>query len=305
VADSIISENSASEGGAIANSFGFVLIDGSTLANNRASDPESNGGWGGGISNYQGSVYVQFSTLNNNFTPYTGGGIYNHQGSLSIFVTTLSGNKAGWGGGIRHLGDNTLIIDSSTLSHNSADNDGGGLYIDGELISINSTFSGNTANSGGGIFANSGAVNLSSKPISDNSAVYGGGVYIYSSLNFSNTLIANSIKGGDCYVWLEGTGSIGTNAHNLVGDGSCSNGGTKFLSGDAKLGPLANNGGPTQTHALLTDSPAIDARNCALAENFDQRGQPRPSGSACDIGAFEFNPALDGFKFIFLPLIIR
>jgi hypothetical protein len=95
------------------------------------------------------------------------------------------------------------------------------------------------------------------------------------------------------------------NEHNLVGDGSYSNGGNNFLSGDAKLGPLANNGGPTRTHALLADSPAIDAGNCAFAESYDQRGRPRPIGASCDIGAFEFNPALDGFKFIFLPLIIR
>jgi hypothetical protein len=61
---------------------------------------------------------------------------------------------------------------------------------------------------------------------------------------------------------------------------------------DPKLGPLANNGGPTLTMALLPGSPAIDAGNTSLAPATDQRGFPRPAGPAADIGAFEYGSVM-------------
>ena len=61
---------------------------------------------------------------------------------------------------------------------------------------------------------------------------------------------------------------------------------------DPKLGPLANNGGPSLTMALLPGSPAIDARDTSLAPDTDQRGFPRPAGLAADIGAFEYGSAM-------------
>lgn len=307
VENSSVTDNLAEEGGGIAMSFGLTVIsENSIISNNQVLIPGSSGGWGAGVSNYQGILFIENSTLVNNTSAYIGGGIYNSSGTLSITSSTLSDNEARWGGGIRNIGENTVIIDSSTFSRNTVENQGGGIYNDGEILAINSTFSGNTAHTGGGIFTNSGVVNLESSTISENSADFGGGVYIYGTLNFSNTIIANSIGGGDdCYVWTAGTGVIGTNTHNLVGDGSCSNGGTNLFSGDPKLGPLADNGGPTQTHALRANSPAIDTGNCASAENFDQRGEPRPIGLSCDIGAFEFNPEKDGYQDFFLPLILR
>jgi hypothetical protein len=59
---------------------------------------------------------------------------------------------------------------------------------------------------------------------------------------------------------------------------------------DALIGPLADNGGPTLTHALLDGSPAIDAADDAACPATDQRGVPRPQGAACDIGAYEYVP---------------
>jgi hypothetical protein len=223
-------------------------------------------GWGGGIENY-GTLTVMNSTLANNSA--TGGG--------------------GYGGGIDNR--NTLTVLNSTFSGNSADNGGGGISnMGGTLTMANSTLSENSASDwGGGIFTSVGTATVTNSTLSGNSATGAGGsgIYIYngSTLNYANTIIANSTGSGDC---LNGSGTIGTNLNNLVEDGSCS----ATLSGDPNLGSLANNGGPTQTFALLTGSTAIDAGDdttCAAApvSNLDQRGALRPQGAHCDIGAFE------------------
>src|SRR5262249_28721425 len=121
--------------------------------------------------------------------------------------------------------------------------------------------------------------------INGNTATLGGGLFnLNGPLNFTNTIIAGSLGGGgDCH----NEGNIGTNSHNLVQDGSCS----PAISGVPKLGPLANNGGPTFTQALLTGSPAIDAGDDAVLASLstDQRGTgfPRMVGLHVDIGAFE------------------
>jgi hypothetical protein len=121
----------------------------------------------------------------------------------------------------------------------------------------------------------------------------GEGICVQGRLDYENTLIANNPgNGGDCAIGADAygkKGTIGTNSNNLVGGGSCG----LDHSGDPLLGPLADNGGPTWTHALLPDSPAIDAVpviSCTLPT--DQRGAPRPivqtsSDTPCDIGAFE------------------
>ena len=85
------------------------------------------------------------------------------------------------------------------------------------------------------------------------------------------------------------TGSIADAGHNLSSDASCTFTNVGSLNNtDARLGPLADNGGPTLTMALLPGSPAIDAGDTALAPATDQRGFPRPAGLAADIGAFEY-----------------
>src|SRR5262249_36545547 len=144
------------------------------------------------------------------------------------------------------------------------DGQGGGIDNDGTANFINCTIAGNTAANaiGGGIF-NSQA----------------------STLSITNTIIAGN-TGGDCL----SPGSIGTNDHNLIQDGSSS----PALSGDPKLGPPKNNGGPTFTQALLAGSPAIDAGDDAVLTTpfnltTDQRGFgfSRKSCAHVDIGAYE------------------
>lgn len=101
-------------------------------------------------------------------------------------------------------------------------------------------------------------------------------MFIRGSVTVINTIIANSGNGVDC-LGLR----VNEEDHNLIEDNSCG-----FSGGsDPKLGPLQDNGGPTYTHALLAGSPALNRGASTLAT--DQRGTPRPQGSAADIGAFE------------------
>jgi hypothetical protein len=227
---------------------------------------------GGGIFN-AGILTITNSTLSDNTVSYlvdekdAGGAISNH-GTLTVTNTTFSNNDANYiAGAVYNYIGGTMTIANSTFSANSAGLAGGGLLNRGTLNLINSTFSGNSANTASGA---------------------GGGLMNYTegTLNYANTIIANSTSGGDCFNYF---GTLGTNSHNLVEDGGCA----ASFSGDPVLGALANNTGPTMTMALQAGSPALNAGDntiCAAApvSNFDQRGQARPQGgTACDIGAFE------------------
>jgi CSLREA domain-containing protein len=186
--------------------------------------------------------------------PIRGGAIYNDSGTLIVANSTFSGNSASAGGAISNVGG-TLTVSNSTFSGNSA-NSGGVLGNNGIATVTNSTFSGNSASSAGVIVNDTG---------------------INNTFHLRNTIIANSLSGGDC------TTPPDTNINNLIEDGSCS----PALSGDPNLGPLQDNGGPTHTMALLSGSPAIDAGDDTSCPATDQRGITRPQGPHCDIGAFE------------------
>jgi len=272
---------------------------------------------GGGINN-SGTLMVISSVVSgnrvgcNNPSPSTGGGIYNG-GTLTISNSTLSRNKASCdgdgcqttGGGIANIG--ILTINNSTLNGNLAAAgcfgpcvaDGGGIYNTGTLRISNSTLSGNEALSsgrfgggfGGGISNLSGSVTISNGTLSGNSANIGDGGGISGTATLQNSIVANSPSGGNC----RGGTSKG---HNLSSDNSCNfNGPGDMNNINPMLGPLKNNGGPTQTQALLPGSPAIDAGNpsgCRDSNGIllrtDQRGKPRPDKEdtgGCDIGAFE------------------
>ncbi len=272
VNDSSLSGNSANySGGGIFNHYRMLTINNSTISNNSVDQN------GGGVSN-SGTLNIIRSTLFGNAAG-NGGGIYNHV-EMTINSSTLSGNSANEiGGGI--YSDGAMAVNNSTLSDNSAVYSGGGIYNGGMLGMTNNTLSGNSGLNGGGIF-NDNILTMINNTLSGNSAVGSGGIYNNGTLNYQNTIIANSVPDEDCFSW----GSIGTNLNNLVEDGSCN----AALYGDPLLGPLADNGGDTWTHALLLGSPAIDVvpvSECPLTT--DQRGFPRPypAGDACDIGAYE------------------
>jgi hypothetical protein len=314
VTGSTLSGNTATyNGGGIYNS-GMLTVTGSTVSSNTA-------GHGGGISN-SGTLTITGSTLAGNTAGGFGGGIYNEGrlpvtvGTLTVTFSTLSGNSAAVGGGIENEG--TLTVTGSTFSADTGRLDGGGIENENQfdlnrarLTVSNSTLSGNsTGYFGGGIrtvFAP--PITLTNVTLTANrsgTAGAGGGLVAHMAV-LHNTLIAGNFNGpggrAPDDVWT-GAGSLDPGGdNNLIGDGTGMTGLSNGVNGnqvgtgdhpiDPRLGPLADNGGPTLTHALLPGSPAIDAGNNAYATDFDQRGPgfPRIVNGIIDIGAFEFQGA--------------
>lgn len=253
------------------------------------------GGSGGGIHN-TGILTIANSKVSDNTAVVSGGGIYNG-GRLTITNSTFSGNTALLGGGIYENGL-ALTITNSTFANNSATLSGGGIYDTGGSVAItSSTFSGNSAAVlGGGIYSQSPSpFQIINSTIVNNSAqIGGGGVNIEGQADIiRNTLIANNSSGGNCRTG----GTVTTSGVNFSTDGSCF-GFTQVTPSQLNLGPLADNGGPTLTHALLEGSVAIDAiLGCTDASGSaltsDQRGAVRPADgdgdgiAQCDVGAFE------------------
>jgi len=281
-----------------------VTIRGMTI---RHGNPPVHPQSGGGIYNDDFCILTLEDSVITKNVASDGAGIYN-KGAVVLTNCTISdnvadgiedpGHECGNGGGIKNVGDGTVMLTNCTISGNSAVGNGGGIKgnCGGTVEVVNSTISDNSAVfRGGGVFV-MGTVTIVNSTIADNSAEgigrdtaisnAGGGVWIAGTLSFTNTIIANNTTrvstGGDCAIGSEGT--IDANANNLIGDDSCG----PDYSGNPLLGPLADNGADTQTHALLPGSPVIDvipADECVV--DTDQRGVSRPQGMACDIGAYE------------------
>ena len=303
-------ESTHSGGGIRFASSGSLSLSNSTLSGNSTSGFYA---YGGGIYTESGSVSLTRSTLSGNSTSgfdAFGGGIGTRSGSVSLTNSTLSGNStsgdAAFGGGIATL-TGSVNLTSSTLSDNSTSGDdafGGGIGASAGSVSLaNSTLSGNSTSGddadGGGIRAGFGSVSLTSSTLSGNAAAMGvgGGVSVRNTIANSSFTIANSIVAGNTD---NGTApdlrpdpdSTLTINNSLIGVADLNIGGTGNLIGslaapiDPLLGPLADNSGPTETHALLVGSPAIDAGDDGVTQTEDQRGLAR-NVNGVDIGAFE------------------
>ena len=253
VSNCIFSNNSAFDGGAIVNyapgGTATAVVNNTTLTGNSANDQV---GRAGAIHNNAVSVggratlTVSNCTVSNNSTDYAGGGIYNSAGNLQVSNCTFSGN--------------------------SANGSGGGIYTEYDRAAVritNCTFSGNSAGSGGGIYCQGDTTVTVGNAIFKSGA---SGENIYNAAHFVSAghNLSNDAAGGD-------TGHGPGGLLNQPGD---------IRNTNPQLGPLADNGGPTKTMALLPNSPAIDAGNDANAPPADQRGYLRNGTS--DIGAFEF-----------------
>ncbi|MCE5267526.1 MAG: Ig-like domain-containing protein [Planctomycetaceae bacterium] len=252
-------------------------------------------GIGGAICN-GGSLTILDSLFDGNFASNAGGAIYVGTGGAKILIrnTTFSQNSAAQGGAVYN--HEIMTIESSTFSGNhrlSGTNGAGGAINNnggGQLTLNNCTLTGNVSGSGGGIM-NYETLHVYSSTIVGNVADRGGGLYSSGSTQtFENTVISNNSGpsgGPDVY------GAATSLGHNLIGDTTGSNGFGAvgdLLNVDPMLGPLADNGGATQTCALLPGSPAIDAAKTVSSPATDQRGVLRPQGAAADIGAFEAAP---------------
>ncbi len=221
-----------------------------------------------GINNAFGTANITNCTFSGNVNGITNPGTANvtnctfngnnnglsNNGTTVITDCTFSGNTSGL---YNPFGTSTLK--SSTFSGNQ-----NGIYNDGMANFTNVTLSGNTVN---GIRNNNGSVTFINCTISGNET----GVSNSKTLTLKNSILAGNT----------------TNTN-----GSFTNGGSNLIGGTAAqagLDPngLQNNSGPTQTIALLSTSPAIDAANDAIAPATDQRGLPRPQGPRADIGSYE------------------
>lgn len=229
-----------------------------------------------------------------------GAGIRNHGGYtyMRLVRTTVSGstNVSCWGGGLWAEDHATILIDQSTFSGNHG-LWGGGFYCQLCDATIgNSTFANNSAGTGGALFhEGSGTMEVRSCSLAGNSAsasaTAGGGFYkrnAEGTVTFLSSFIVGSPSGGSC--GDSGNPLSGATASNLADDSSCGAGFTQ--SSTVAPGPLASNGGRTQTMALGAGSSAINAGSAADCNGGpDQRGMARRSGF-CDIGAFEAQPAV-------------
>ena len=285
-------------GGVYAETGGTVTITQASITGNRATGAAGSGGAvlvAGGAS-----VSMTLGDVSDNQANRAGGGIeVAGGGTLSLTQVMVDGNalpgaNPGNGGGVHVGGAGSATVSQTTVSDNAAVQ-GGGLWNSGSgTLSIsNSTVSGNTASDdGGGVYTIPGGdTSLESVTVARNSAGANGGGLAISTLATTSVSVDNSVvgdntaggSGNDCF------GTYTTNGFLLVEDrgANCSFAGAdenSIFGQDPVLAPLADNGGPTLTHALGDGSPAIDAGQTALA--VDQRGEPRDDDQD-DLGAFE------------------
>ena len=289
-------------GGGIDNR-GTLSMIGGTLNGNVATEG------GSGLYNADtGTATLTNSIVRGNSVSDGSGGGIDNRGTLTLDRSTVRGNTATFGGGIQNVG--ALTLDRSAISDNATNDDedggGGGIENVGVLTATNSTISGNRATGDGGGIRNLGfdaTADLNNVTIAKNIADSdgdghgdGGGIInSFGTVTLRNTVIGNNADTGgeapDC------TGTLTSEGYNLVWNPSgCTIVGDttgNLLGQNPRLDTLSDNGGPTQTHALQSGSPAIDAGNPAAPGSggacaaTDQRGVVRPQGAACDIGAYE------------------
>jgi hypothetical protein len=264
---------------------------------------------GGGIdSDSSGRVQVVDSQVSHNDSGGNGGAIEASPGGpLLIQRTTIAANKAAQAGGVMVLGAPVRVVDS-TISSNlaaagpQAEGDGGGIYVGnkGRVDVSNSTIAANGAyTSGGGIFADAGghaAISFSTiaRNRADADGRFGGstggvhlrttGVQVPATARIANSVLVLNTEVGGVGTDCGGIGFLGTgiNLISTTNQGSCADG-PPIVAANPLIGPLARNGGPTQTIALLAGSPAIGAA-VGPGPARDQRGVKRTDP---DLGAYE------------------
>ncbi len=283
--------------------------------------------YGGGIDSFGGSLTLRSTTLSGNHAISGGGAWVGGEGvAVTIENSTFNGNSTSGSGGALNIEllEGSVLVTGTTFSGNQAQTDAGaivGSVSKGSATIANSTIFGNSSakNGGGGLVLNSseGTILVEASTISGNhstgSGAKGGGVLVDSEhpIRLEDTIVAgNSADGGGGD--LEGPFNA---AFSLFGNPTGATltetvAGSNLLGVDPQLGPLQNNGGPTETMAITASSPAVN--NGAGALGTDQRGQARPvlypgipisaaaGANGADIGAFELQappPPSNQFRF--------
>jgi CSLREA domain-containing protein len=306
VTGSLVTANSAAFGGGIFTAGGLTMT-GTSVLNNVSSNT------GGGIYNNVGGttglpVSMTSCVISGNFAGNFAGGIQN-RAAMSLDRSTVSKNTANLGGGgffnvFQAVEPAVLTLTRSTVSANKSNAGGGGIQNQAGTVNVtNTTVSSNTAGGAGGAYvvSQNGTLNLSFATIVFNIANVTGGIRISAgTVNANNSIIARNIgrnTGADF------TGQLNSQGYNLIGSTADTTivGDTtgNLLNTSPGLDPiLKDNGGSTFTHALLTNSPALDAGKSPVGITTDQRGSTRPvdfpsvpngpgGGNGADIGSFE------------------
>ncbi|MGV3759591.1 MAG: right-handed parallel beta-helix repeat-containing protein [Actinomycetota bacterium] len=319
VSGSTFTDNTAEYGGGglhIRHTYeGTISLTGLTITGNVVTSEEGSGDGGGIFFDGVGSdITISDATITGNEAEDDGGGIAlqgeggegGGAGTLAIVRSTISGNTAGDdGGGVSAEPLAAFTLDRSTVSGNEASEYGGGIHlydVDSATIT-SSTISGNSgANLGGGAFINANDdITVAHSTIVGNDASYGGGLaidYVGDVLIDHVILSGNTVDspeaGGEEILGRAAEDTVPVTIANSLVEGTTANltvtnGEGNILGEDAQVLPLADNGGPTQTHALAETSPALDGGDPAIAgaPATDQRGLARVQGEAIDIGAYE------------------
>jgi hypothetical protein len=315
-------EAASGSGGGVYNRDGVVTITNSVISGNEAGN-------GGGALYSGGAVRIADSTIADNRAG-NGGGVYIEdvvEGGVVVERSSVTGNIAeGRGGGFSAFSDEGgVLIDSSTFSANETDTYAGGIFLagdDGPIVIRNTTVSGNSAGERVGGIANRGAddvpVSIQSSTVvgniqSDPGVSDGAGIHNYGEddpepgvdvVTLSSTVVAGNTGGeGDLGESFDaGRFELGFSLVGSTGNATTteSPAGSNIFGVDPQLGPLSDNGGPTQTHAPALTSPVLDhGIGNALAQ--DQRGLSRtsdlalvPNGAGSDgtdIGSVEIQAA--------------
>jgi hypothetical protein len=314
IRNSTLSGNAAYNGGAIFATFGTTTIRNSVISGNAANSR------GGAIYSDYALLSIDGALLNDNTAELAGGAVCGYISEMTIARSVISGNSAEYGGGIITAQYSNTTIDRSTISGNTAAQNGGGVHneLQSAMLIVNSAISGNTAGRDGGGVSNASKTTLGvlNSTLSGNTAArYGGGVDSYgTSLFLADSLISGNVAPDGREVHHDAGvyyyGFVFADVYNVFGFNGDSGvaGFTPSATDVIPAGPLsaildpvlADNGGPTPTHALVPGSPAIDvapSAACAAPPIFslDQRGFPRnvdgdgvPSANECDVGSFEF-----------------
>ncbi len=231
--------------------------------------------------NNSGLMEISDSMISGANSLISGGGIRNVSSTLNIHETVIHSNKAEIGAGLYQTGESATTMKNVTVSNNTATSAGAGVWVEGGTAYIeNSTITNNrTPGDSGGIAVN----NASPRVTLKNSIVAGN-----TAAGFANSNDCSGVSRP------ASPPNLVSNGNNLFGsDAGC----TSSVASDifttditSVVAPLADNGGPTLTHALQVDSPAINAGGTtATPLLIDQRGFIRPIGGQVDIGAFEAN----------------
>jgi CSLREA domain-containing protein len=309
-----IAENTAhgydASGGGIANT-GTLALESVTVADNST---DGGVGDGGGVWNSYGTLSLGDSKIRGNTSAGDGAGLWSGFGTVSMTRVTVSGNTSvadhADGGGI-WAGYSTFTLSACTVSSNTitGDSGGGGIWAENSTVAMaNCTISGNLVKDngdGGGLWTDHSTVTMTNCTFSDNSVPGGQGNAIRT--NSGIVTLKNTLVAGDCRIGL-GTVSGGGNLESPGNSCGFSHPGDRpgVSPASLALGGLADNGGPTLTHALLADSAALDTGVRNGCPSNDQRGEPRPrdgdgdGDSACDIGAYEAGTEpSDGYSYAY------